>query len=88
MQWPKNYLRITLSNGVKRIVPIQKIVEHISKKHRIDARDVFDMVSADNSILIQHCKFMKWNDAFPCRCMGGIVLDWDREWRESEKELI
>jgi len=88
MHWPKNYLRITLSNGIKRIVPVQKIVEHISKRNGINECDIFDMVVADNSILIEHCRFMKWNDAFPCRCMGGVILDWDKEWIESEKELI
>jgi hypothetical protein len=88
MQWPKNYLRITLSTGVKRIVPVQRITEHMCKKYSLNERDIFDVVTNDPSELIRHTSMMKWNDAFPCRCMGGIILDWDKEWAESEKELI
>ncbi len=88
MHWPKNFLRITLSSGTKRLVQIQRIVDHIKKNTDMTDQQIFDDFAKDHNIIIEWTQHMNWNDAFPCRCMGGVILDWDNEWKQSFKELI
>ena len=51
-------------------------------------QQIFDDFVKDHNIIIEWTQHMNWNDAFPCRCMGGLILDWDNEWKQSFKELI
>jgi hypothetical protein len=82
------YIKLTLSNGLKRLVPIFRVVDFLHKKNKTKTREqILQELESDHGQIMHVCEQMKWLDAFPCKCGQGD-FDFEKEWIESSKELI
>lgn len=82
------YVRVRTPSAMTRFVPVSKVIQHKAKKTSRAQIDVEFEFLENPHLILEWCPEMKWLDAFPCYCNGGIQLDWENEWQNSYKELI